>query len=66
MKKTRAQIDMELQLEIEQKIEELFRKKAEDISRANELKTELDKWNVYKDYEDRFLDLFKKKKESNN
>jgi len=37
-----------------------------DLSRANELKMELDKWNVYKDYEDRFLDLFKKKKESNN
>ena len=37
-----------------------------DISKAKELKSELDKWNVYKDYEDRFLDLFKKTKEKGN
>ncbi|HQO37304.1 MAG TPA: PAC2 family protein [Candidatus Omnitrophota bacterium] len=55
-----------LPLSVQQKIEELFTRAKTDISRANELKTELDKWNVYKDYEDRFLDLFKKKKESNN
>jgi hypothetical protein len=55
-----------LPLSIQQKIEELFTQAKTDLSKANELKTELDKWNVYKDYEDRFLDLFKKKKESNN
>jgi hypothetical protein len=33
---------------------------------ANELKAELDKWNVYKEYEDRFLDLFKKAKDKSN
>ncbi|MFA6384954.1 MAG: PAC2 family protein, partial [Candidatus Omnitrophota bacterium] len=55
-----------LPLSIKAKIEELFTRARTDLSKANELKTELDKWNVYKDYEDRFLDLFKKKKESNN
>lgn len=41
------------------KIEELFTKSKEDIYHAQELKKILDHWGVYKDYEDRFLDLFK-------
>lgn len=41
------------------KIEELFLKSKEDIYHAQELKKLLDHWGVYKDYEDRFLDLFK-------
>lgn len=41
------------------KIEELFVKAKEDIYHAQELKKLLDHWGVYKDYEDRFLDLFK-------
>ena len=41
------------------KIEELFHAVAKDITLANELKRELDKWHIYKEYEDRFLDLFK-------
>jgi hypothetical protein len=47
-------------------IESLFEQARKDISKANILKQELDKWNVYKDYEDRFLDLFKKPKEKGN
>ena len=43
------------------KIEELFKKAEKDITSANKIKDELDHWNVYKEYEDRFLDLFKKK-----
>lgn len=43
------------------KIEELFTQTVHDISKAQALKNELDKWNVYKEYEDRFLDLFKRK-----
>jgi hypothetical protein len=43
------------------KIEEFFAQASRDISKANELKKELDKWNVYAEYEDRFLDLFRKK-----
>lgn len=45
-----------------EKIEQLFKEAEMDLSKANELKKELDKWGVYKDYEDRFLDLFKKQK----
>lgn len=55
-----------LPLSIKSKIEELFSLAEADISRAAELKSQLDKWNVYKDYEDRFLDLFRKSEEKNN
>ncbi|MDD4939325.1 MAG: PAC2 family protein [Candidatus Omnitrophica bacterium] len=55
-----------LPLSVKENIERLFTQSKADISRAKELKSELDKWNVYKEYEDRFLDLFKKKKEGNN
>ncbi|MCF7869597.1 MAG: PAC2 family protein [Candidatus Omnitrophica bacterium] len=41
------------------KIEDLFKKAKKDITAASELKKELDDWNVYKEYEDRFLDLFR-------
>lgn len=44
------------------KIEELFKLAAEDLTKAGELKKELDTWSVFKEYEDRFLDLFRKKK----
>jgi hypothetical protein len=42
-----------------QRIEELFTQAATDRSKAYELKQELDRLGVFKDYEDRFLDLFK-------
>lgn len=42
------------------RIEDLFREATEDRARAVELKQELDRWGVFKKYEDRFLDLFKK------
>lgn len=45
-----------------EKIESLFKGASKELSKASELKQELDHWNVYKDYEDRFLDLFKKDK----
>ncbi len=48
-----------LSAEDEQHIEELFRQAAQDRSKAYELKQELDRLGVFKDYEDRFLDLFK-------
>lgn len=44
------------------KIEDLLKKAQIDLSVASELKKVLDEWGVYKDYEDRFLDLFKKKR----
>lgn len=43
-----------------QQIEDLFRRSAENRAAAYELKHELDRLGVFKQYEDRFLDLFKK------
>ena len=48
-----------LQPEDEARIEELFDQARQDQSRAFELKQELDRLQVFQDYEDRFLDLFK-------
>jgi len=42
-----------------ERIEKLFREAKTDKSRAVTLKNELDRWDLYKLYEDRFLDLFK-------
>lgn len=44
-----------------EKVEELFRRAASNRSKAFELKAELDRLGLFKEYEDRFLDLFKKK-----
>ncbi len=49
-----------------ERIEKLFEAVKKDISKANDLKGELDKWSIYKDYEDRFLDLFKDRKRPSN
>jgi len=48
---------------IMEKIEKLFQKVKLDRSLAPELKRELDKWNMYALYENRFLDLFEEDKE---
>jgi hypothetical protein len=48
-----------------EKIEDLFKKAQKDIGVANQLKGELDHWNVYKEYEDKFLGLFKKRPRRN-
>lgn len=45
---------------VRQKIEGLFKEARKDVTKANQLKGELDHWNVYKEYEDKFLDLFRK------
>lgn len=55
-----------LPISVKDRIEKLFEQAKRDISKANELKVELDKWNAYKEYEDRFLDLFKKAKDQSN
>jgi len=44
---------------ITEKIERLFLDAQNDKTRATTLKKELDRWNVYELYEDRFLKLFK-------
>jgi hypothetical protein len=65
IKKTLSQLT-KLPLSVKEKIEKLFVEAKVDISQANKLKAELDQWNVYKEYEDRFLDLFRKKKDKDN
>jgi hypothetical protein len=62
IKKTLSQLT-KLPVSVKEKIEKLFEESRLNITKANELKAELDKWNVYKEYEDKFLDLFKKNKE---
>src|SRR5207302_1215882 len=42
------------------RIEELFRRARTDKSQAVKLKSELDRLGLFKQFEDRFLDLFKK------
>ena len=42
------------------RIEDLFAQARDDRSKAYELKSELDRLNVFQEYENRFLDLFKK------
>jgi proteasome assembly chaperone (PAC2) family protein len=44
----------------QRRVEELFTRAANDRSKAFELKQELDRLGVFKEYEDRFLDLFRK------
>jgi hypothetical protein len=51
---------------VKEKIERLFGEAGADLSKAGKLKSELDKWSAYKEYEDRFLDLFKKTKSQDN
>jgi proteasome assembly chaperone (PAC2) family protein len=46
--------------EDEKRIEQLFEQAQKDRSKAYVLKRELDRLNVYRENEDRFLDLFKK------
>ena len=44
---------------IRRQIEELFLKVKDRVCTAMDLKKKLDEWNVYKEYEDRFLELFR-------
>jgi predicted ATP-grasp superfamily ATP-dependent carboligase len=56
-----AEPETEQPLDPEQRVrlELLFRQAAADPSKAFELKRELDRLSVFKEYEDRFLDLFR-------
>lgn len=49
----------ELPKKIVDKIEKMFEDAKIDKKIAHKLKQELDRWNLFKAYEDRFLDLFK-------
>jgi proteasome assembly chaperone (PAC2) family protein len=52
--------DEQVTSEDRERIERLFEQAKQDRSTAYELKRELDRLEVYREYEDRFLDLFKK------
>lgn len=45
---------------VRQKIEQLFDQVAKDKSKAGQLKVELDRWKLFDEYEDRFLNIFRK------
>jgi hypothetical protein len=45
------------------RIEELFQEIKRDKSKAGQLKLELDRWNIFHEYEDRFLSIFRKGKD---
>jgi hypothetical protein len=65
IKKTLSQLT-NLPVSAKEKIEQLFEESRLNIAKAKELKIQLDKWNVYKEYEDKFLDLFRKNKDKGN
>ncbi len=65
IKKTLSQLT-KLPASVKEKIEKLFEESKSEIAKANELKAQLDKWNIYKEYEDRFLDLFRKNQDKGN
>jgi uncharacterized protein len=48
---------------IMEKIEQMFQKAEKDRGFAPELKKELDRWNLFELYENRFLDIFKEDKD---
>jgi len=50
-----------LPLDARLRIEELFRQVIKGERDPKELKSELDRWNVYDEYEDRFLAIFRKR-----
>ncbi len=52
--------DEQLSTVVRQRIEGLFEQARQNRAKAFELKQELDRLGVFKAYEDRFLDLFKK------
>lgn len=65
MKKSLSQLT-KLPASVKDKIEKLFEQARSDIAKAHELKSELDRWSAYKEYEDRFLDLFKKREDKSH
>ena len=60
---TRGLLDIDasgLPVDARVRIEELFRKVLRGEVEPSELKAELDRWNVFEEYEDRFFAIFKK------
>ena len=57
---TAEEVEPELDAETEKRIETLFEQARRDRAQAAALKRELDRLGVFRRYEDRFLDLFKR------
>lgn len=55
-------VDKKIPEYIMERIEKLFQESLTDRAKALILKKELDRWDLYKNYEDRFLDLFKERR----
>ncbi|MCS7227396.1 MAG: PAC2 family protein [Endomicrobia bacterium] len=60
----KKKLKFSLPMSAKNKINELFKLASENIEYAKQLKEELDRWGVYKEYEDKFLSLFLKNKHS--
>jgi len=61
---TRGLLDVDnkgVPVEARVRIDDLFRKVAKDESDPHELKAELDRWNLFDEYEDRFFAILRKK-----
>jgi proteasome assembly chaperone (PAC2) family protein len=61
IKEERDEKDQTVSPEVRDRIEYMFQLAEGDISKAGELKEELDRWGIFQEYEDRFLDLFGRK-----
>lgn len=59
---SQAHLEKKIPAYIVEKIEKLFQDAKADKAKAIILKKELDRWDLYHRYEDRFLDLFKNRK----
>jgi proteasome assembly chaperone (PAC2) family protein len=51
---------------VRQEIEQLFDEVKKDKTKASDLKAELDRWDIFDQYEDRFLDLFRGESQQGN
>jgi proteasome assembly chaperone (PAC2) family protein len=58
-KPTHRSLEKKIPGYVMERIEKLFHEARIDKKKAVDLKRELDRWDLYKAYEDRFLDLFK-------
>jgi hypothetical protein len=62
---TRGLLDVDasgIPAEARLRIKELFTKVSRGEYEPNELKAELDRWGLFEEYEDRFFDIFKRKR----
>ena len=51
---------------VKREIEQLFDEVKKDRAKASKLKAELDRWDIFDQYEDRFLDLFRGESQKGN